>query len=258
MKNDSAEKLKDKVAVVTGGNSGIGLATARLFIQEGANVVIVGRNRDTLNRTASELGPRAIAIAADLGKIADIAKLRAEIERRHRHIDVIFANAGIANFHEIEEATEDDFDQLFAVNVKGVFFTIQYLAPLLRPKGSIVITSSVAARSARPPAAIYAATKAAVTALGKAFAAAFVDRGIRVNIISPGPIDTPIFGRSEKATPEQVTEMKRHLEGSIPMRRFGRSEEVAQAVMFLASDEASFVTGADLPVDGGALELARR
>jgi len=243
-------KLAGKVALVTGGNSGIGLATAKRFAAEGAQVVITGRNAETLKKAAAEIGHNVLAIQSDVSKLPDIDKVYAEIKAKFGHLDVVFANAGIALFSPFADSTEELFDSQFNTNVKGLFFTVQKALPLLKDGSSIILNASVVAGKGMANASVYSATKAAVRSLAQTWLVDLKDRQIRVNAVSPGPIATPIFGRMGMEA-AQVTETEKHLASLVPMGRMGQPEEIANAVLFLASSESSYVNGVNLLVDGG-------
>ena len=246
----SGSRFEGKVALVTGGNSGIGRAVAERLVGEGARVVVVGRDRETVDATAAALGAAAHGIVADTSKLADLDRvIAATRDFGGGRLDVVFANAGFATFGPLAAMTEEAWDGMFDVNVKGVYFTVQKAVPLMRAGGAIVLNASVAAGKGNPVGSIYGASKAAVRSFGRTIAAELVERGIRVNVVSPGPIETPIFDRM--MTPEQVAELKVAWAARNPMKRFGTTDEVAAAVLFLASDDASYVTGVDLLVDGG-------
>ena len=246
----SGSRFEGKVALVTGGNSGIGRAVAERLVGEGARVVVVGRNRETVDATAAALGAAAHGIVADTSKLADLDRvIAATRDFGGGRLDVVFANAGAATFGPLAAMTEEAWDGMFDVNVKGVYFTVQKAVPLMRAGGAIVLNASVAAGKGNPVGSIYGASKAAVRSFGRTIAAELVERGIRVNVVSPGPVETPIFDRM--MTPEQVAELKVAWAARNPMKRFGTTDEVAAAVLFLASDDASYVTGVDLLVDGG-------
>ncbi len=243
-------RLTGKVAVVTGGNSGIGLATAQRFHEEGARVVISGRDQKTLDQAVKTIGGDIIAIRADVSKLGDLDRLYKTVADKFGKIDVLFANAGIAKFAPVNDSTEILFDEVFDVNVKGVYFTIQKALPLLNDGASIIINSSVVNETGAAGASVYAATKAAVRSFARTLTTELVDRGIRINVVSPGPITTPIFGRTGLPQ-EQVDEFARDIVSKVPMKRFGKPEEVADAVLFLATPESSYITGVDINVDGG-------
>lgn len=245
-------RFHDKVTVVIGGNSGIGLASAQAFALEGARVVITGRDTATLARAAQSIGRGVLPIRCDVSDLRQIEALVAEIRAQLGRIDVLFVNAGTGAFIPIEAVTERDWDHLMAVNLKGVFFTVQKALPLMPKGGAIVLNSSIGWKKGIPTGSVYAASKAGVRALGRNFAAELVGRGIRVNVVSPGPIDTPIIGRTAGLAPEMIPELRKQMLANTPMRRMGEPAEVARAALFLASEEASFITGVDLLVDGGA------
>jgi NAD(P)-dependent dehydrogenase (short-subunit alcohol dehydrogenase family) len=243
-------KLTGKVAVVTGGNSGIGLATAKRFREEGAQVVISGRDQKTLDEAVKTIGDGVVAIRGDVSKLSDLDKLYKTVADKFGKIDVLFANAGIAKFAPVADSGEEMFDEVFDVNVKGVYFTIQKALPLLNDGASIIINSSVVSETGMANGSVYAATKAAVRSFARTLTAELVERGIRVNVVSPGPIVTPIFGRTGLSK-EQVDEFAKGVVAQVPMKRFGQPEEVASTVLFLATPESSYITGVDINVDGG-------
>lgn len=242
-------QLTNKIIVITGGTTGIGFATAKLAIDQGARVVVTGRDPKTLAAARSELGGKADVIAADSTRLDDLDRLFAEVRTRHGRIDLLFVNAGGGSFRPIEEADEAHYDQIMDLNAKSAFFTIQKALPLLGRGSSVVLNASIVASKGFPGAAVYSLAKAAVRQIARSFGAELVTRGIRVNAISPGPIDTPIFDKVGLGDGRDgfVAQM----EASNPMQRIGRSEEVARAVLFFGSDGASFITGVDLPIDGG-------
>lgn len=246
--------LSGKIAVITGGNSGIGLATAERFISDGAKVVLFGRNATTLNRAVEALGANATGVRGDVTKAADLDALAKHVRAQHGRIDVLFINAGVAEFAPIDAASEEHFDKLFSINVKGAYFTIQKLLPLLSAGASVVLTTSGANEIGMPGASVYSATKAALRNLARTLSADLVSRGVRVNAVSPGPIETPIFGRMG-LPPEHVEGLAAQMKSQVPVGRLGKPEEVAAAVAFLSSDEARFIVGAELVVDGGMTQL---
>jgi NAD(P)-dependent dehydrogenase (short-subunit alcohol dehydrogenase family) len=246
--------LQNKVALITGGTTGIGLATAKLFQKEGAQVAITGRNPETLKAAESELGPKAAVLRADAANLAEIADVTDQIRKRFGRIDILFANAGIAKFSPISDATESLFDDMFDVNVKGLYFTIQKALPLIPDGGAILLNASVAGSKGYPDTSIYSATKAAVRSFGRTLAAELAPRGIRVNTISPGPISTPIFNKVGLPA-EAVAGMKENFVSGVALKRIGEPDEVAQAALFLASTAASYISGSELFVDGGMAEL---
>ena len=248
------KKFEGKVAVVTGGSSGIGLAAARLLHDQGAKVVISGRNQNALTAAAREIGGETLAIPADVAKPADLDALFAKVVKTFGKVDILFANAGIAKFAPIADSSETLYDEIFGINVKGTFFTIQKSLSYLNDGAAIVINTSLADRVGLPGSSVYAASKAALRSLVRVAAAELVGRGIRVNAVSPGPIATPIFGKLGMSK-EEVDELAGVIMGRVPMKRLGAGEDVANAVSFLASTDASYVTGVELNVDGGAGQL---
>ena len=243
-------KLNDKVAVITGGTTGIGFATARRFVDEGARVIFTGRTQSSLDAAQAELGERALGVRGDVAKLADLDRLYATVRQRFGRVDTLFANAGVARFAPAELVDEAFFDSLFDVNVKGLFFTVTKALPLMSKGGTIVLNSSIANSSGLPSTTVYSATKAAVRSLARTLCNELGPRGIRVNAVSPGPIETPIFGKLglPKETADAFAET---ITQRTPLARLGRPEEVANAVLFLASDESSYVLGAEFVVDGG-------
>jgi len=243
-------KLNGKVAVITGGNSGIGLATAKLFRAEGAKVAIAGRDQKTLDSATKEIGDGTLAVRADVAKLADIDKLYAAVKEKFGKIDVLFANAGIAKFAPVEQSSEQFFDEQFNINVKGLYFTIQKALPLLNDGASIILNSSVAGVKGTHTASVYSATKAAVRSFARTLTNELIGRGIRVNVVSPGPITTPIFGRTGLPQ-EAIDDFSKSVLSTVPMKRFGEADEVGKAVVFLASSDSSYISGQELFVDGG-------
>ena len=244
------KRLEGKVAVVTGGNSGIGLATAKRLQEEGARVAISGRGRQTLDEAVRTIGNGVVAVQADVAKPADMDKLYAEVNRKLGKIDVLFVNAGVAKFAPFAETSESLFDEQFDINIKGAYFTIQMALPLLNDGASIILNTSVADQKGNAGTSAYSATKAALRSLARTTAAELVSRGIRVNAVAPGPIETPIFGRTGLPK-EQIDEFAKEITAKVPMKRLGRPEEVAATVAFLASQDASYITGIEINVDGG-------
>lgn len=247
-------RLENKVAVITGGNSGIGLATAKRFLDEGARVAISGRSQKTLDEAVKSLGNDVLAVQADAARIADTEKLFAAIQQKFGKIDVLFVNAGVGKFAPLEFVTEEMYDETFGINAKGAYFTIQKALPHLNEGSSIVLNTSVASHIGAINGSVYAATKAAMRSFTRSLAAELVGRKIRVNAVAPGATETPIFGRSG-LSPDQVAELRKRFLADIPMQRFGQPEEIAAAVAFLASSDASFITGVELDVDGGKGQL---
>ena len=248
------KKLDGKVAVVTGGNSGIGLATAREFKQQGAKVVITVRDQQTLDDAKQELGGDVLAVRSDTSRLADIDKLFAVVREKLGKIDVLFINAGVGKFVPLESVTEEFFDSIMDINFKGAYFTIQKALPLLSDNASIVLNASINAYIGMPNTSVYAASKAALITLARTLSAELVDRGIRVNVVSPGPVATPIFGKLGIAA-DALDEVVKNVQTQVPMKRFGRPEEIAKAVLFLASDDASFLLGTEIVADGGMSQL---
>jgi NAD(P)-dependent dehydrogenase (short-subunit alcohol dehydrogenase family) len=243
-------RLVGKVAVITGANSGIGLETAKRFVEEGAQVVITGRRKDELDKAAAEIGENVVAVQGDVSHLEDLDRLYAEVKAKFGHIDILFANAGLGQVAPLGAVTEEHFDREFDVNVKGLFFSVQKALPLFKDGGSIILNSSVAGHKGIGGFSVYSATKAAVRSFARSWTSDLKERKIRVNAISPGPIETPIFGKMG-LTKEQSAEFANSIISSVPLGRVGQSEEVAAAATFLASDESSYITGIDLSVDGG-------
>jgi len=247
-------KLEGKVAVVTGGNSGIGLATAKRFVAEGAYVFITGRRQAELDAAVKEIGQNVTALQGDVSKLADLDRLYATVRARKGRIDILFANAGSATLAPLGEITEEHFDTIFNTNVKGLLFTVQKALPLIPDGGSIILNASIVASTGNPAFSVYSATKAAVRSFARTWILDLKERKIRVNAISPGPINTPgLYGLGQTAGVGD--QLKEGLIASVPMGRIGTSDEIAKAVVFLASDDSSFVTGAELFVDGGAAQI---
>ncbi len=247
-------KLNNRVAIVTGGSSGIGLATAQRFIADGAQVVITGRNQETLGGAVAELGDRATGILGDVANLEDLDRLFAQIREQFGRVDVLFANAGIAPFVPFEAVTEEHFDSLFNINVRGLFFTVQKALPLLSEGASVILNASVVAQSGIPNTSIYSATKAAVRSLGRTLASELSPRSIRVNVVSPGLIETPLVGKLG-LSPDEIEAFAGQVVQQTPLGRLGKPEEIAATVAFLASDDASYFTGADLVADGGMIQV---
>ena len=246
--------LNNKIAVITGGSTGIGLATAQRFIEDGAQVVITGRNQEALELAMAELGDRATGIRGDVANLEDLDRLFAQVQQQFGRIDVLFANAGIAPFVPFEAVTEEHFDGLFNINVRGLFFTVQKALPLLSENASIILNASVVAQSGLRNTSVYSATKAAVRSLGRTLAAELSPRGIRVNVVSPGLTQTPLVGKLGLSK-DELDAFGAQMVQQTPLGRLGRPEEIAATAAFLASDEASFFTGADLVADGGLIQV---
>jgi NAD(P)-dependent dehydrogenase (short-subunit alcohol dehydrogenase family) len=243
-------KLNNKVAVITGGTTGIGLATAKRFVAEGAKVIITGTNPMTLEAAKAELGGDVDVMASDASDGTAVKALFEQVGEKHGKVDVLFLNAGIARFAPWDQHSEEDFDRQFAVNVKGPWLAIKHAMPVLRDGASIIATTSVSNRIALQGASAYSATKAALHQMVRTAAAELSPRGIRVNSVSPGPIETPIYGKMDMPAAD-ADQMAAGIVSQVPLGRFGSSEEVANVVLFLASDEASFVQGQEYAVDGG-------
>src|SRR5579871_4628397 len=255
MSNNHGQKLAGKVAVITGGSSGIGLATAKRFVEEGAHVVITGRREKELKEAAAFIGRNVTTVAGDVSRLDDLDRLYVAVKEKHGHIDVLFANAGAGTIAPLAVATEAHFDQTFDVNVKGMFFTVQKALPLFNDGGSIILTSSVTNVLGAPAFSAYAASKAAVRNFARAWTMELKDRKIRVNCMSPGPTDTPALETTTGLTAEQAKQAAEQFASQIPLGRRGEPEEIAAAVLFLACEESSFITGIDLPVDGGLAQV---
>jgi NAD(P)-dependent dehydrogenase (short-subunit alcohol dehydrogenase family) len=247
-------KLTGKVAVITGGSSGIGLATAKRFIQEGAYVYITGRRQSELDKAKAALGAQVGTVQGDVAELADLDGLYKTIAAEKRRVDILVANAGFVEFGFLATATPEHFDKTFNINARGVFFTVQKALPLMNDGGSIVLVSSCVHLMGVPQYTVYGATKAALRSWARSWAAELKDRKIRVNNLSPGATETPIIDGQFK-TKDEADGARKHFSGLIPLGRMGRAEELANAAFFLASDESSYVTGADLVVDGGWTQI---
>ncbi|MDH3647785.1 MAG: glucose 1-dehydrogenase [Gammaproteobacteria bacterium] len=247
-------ELKEKVAVVTGGNSGIGFSAAEQLVREGAKVVIFGRNAESLDKAATKLGSKAIAVQGDVANLADLDKLFATTRERFGHIDVLFVNAGIVEFAPIDQVDEAHFDRITDINLKGALFTVQKALPLLRDGASIIFNTSVVNQIGLPAASVYSATKAALRSLARTLATDLAPRKIRVNAVSPGLIRTPILSRTGLPEADQQAFGKQVSEQT-PLARVGEPEEIASAVVFLAGQGSSYVNGAELAVDGGFAQV---
>jgi NAD(P)-dependent dehydrogenase (short-subunit alcohol dehydrogenase family) len=244
------KKLENKVAVVTGGNSGIGLATAKLYAAQGAKVAITGRNKTTLDTAVTEIGEGAIGIISDVADLSSIAPAYEQVVNAFGKIDVLVVNAGVFVAAPLADFTEEMFDSVSDINVKGAFFSVQKALPYLNDGASVIITSSAVSNKAMATASAYAASKAAVTSLARSFSAELLDRKIRVNVLSPGPIVTPIFGRNGLSV-EEVDGMKSYMTNLVPIKRLGNVEEIAEGFLYLASADSTFMVGGDLVLDGG-------
>ena len=243
-------KLAGKTALITGGTSGIGLAAARLFHSEGARVFVTGRSEKTLAEAKKQLPPDVTTLRSDASKLAEIDALAATLGGKVDHIDVLFANAGIAKFLPFETITPEIFDEMFATNFRGAYFTIQKLLPLLRSGSSVVLTTSIAADLGIATSSAYGATKAALSSLARTLSNELAPRGIRVNEVSPGPIETPIYDKLGMQAAETAG-FKGTMAGLVPLKRMGTPEEVAKSALFLASDDSSYLLGSKIRIDGG-------
>jgi len=254
MSMNDGKRLTGKIAVITGGNSGIGLATAKRFVEEGAHVVITGRREKELKEAAAFIGRNVTAVAGDVSNLEDLDRLYAVVKEKHGHVDILFANAGAGTVAPLEVATEAHFDQTFDVNVKGLFFTVQKALPLFKDGGSIILNSSVSNVMGVPGFTAYAASKAAVRNFARGWTMELKDRKIRVNSMSPGAIETPAL-ENTGLTAEQIEQAAAQWVSQSPLGRRGKPEEIAAAVLFLASDESSYIAGVDLAVDGGMAQV---
>jgi NAD(P)-dependent dehydrogenase (short-subunit alcohol dehydrogenase family) len=250
-KEKNMGKLEGKIALVTGGNSGIGLATAKQFVKEGAYVFITGRRDQELAAAVKEIGRNVTGVQGDVSNLDDLDRLFAQIKREKGKLDIVFANAGFANFAPLGKVTEEHYDSLFNVNVKGLLFTVQKALPLMPDGASIILNASIVASKALAPEwSVYSATKAAVRSFARTWTTDLKDRRIRVNVVSPGYTDTPPWHSTEAA--EQGMKM---ISNTVPLGRFGTPDEIAKAVLFLASDDSSYITGTELFVDGGVAQV---
>ncbi len=257
-----SKKLEGKIAVITGGNSGIGLATAHLFVQEGAYVFIVGRRQSELDAAVKQIGKNIFGIQCDVSNLEDLDRLYDIVKQQKGRVDILFANAGIVESTSLESISEDHFDKIFNVNVKGLLFTVQKALPLFQDGsssngggGSIILTGSIAGSKGYEGISVYSATKAAVRSFARSWTVELKQRKIRVNVVSPGPIDTPILSAGIKLSEEQIEQFKASIVNVLPLGRMGNPDEVAKAVLFLASDDSSYVSGIELFVDGGMAQI---
>jgi NAD(P)-dependent dehydrogenase (short-subunit alcohol dehydrogenase family) len=247
-------KLSGKIAVITGGNSGMGLATAQLFAREGAKVIITGRRQKELDEAVESIGVDAEGVLGDVSRLSDLDKLHDHVKAKYGRVDVIFANAGLGSLAPIDQVTEAQFDETFNVNVKGTYFTVQKLLPLVPDGGSIILNASIASSKGMEAFSVYSATKAAVRSLARTLTTDLKARKIRVNAISPGPIDTPIFGKTG-LTEQEIEGFKSGITSQVPLGRIGLPEEIAKPALFLASDDSSYISGIELTVDGGMAQV---
>ena len=248
-------KLDGKIALITGGNSGIGLATGKQFVNEGAYVFITGRREQELGRAAKEIGRNVTGVQGDVSNLSDLDRLFAQIKREKGRLDVIFANVGFARYAALGSITEELYDSTFDINVKGVVFTVQKALPLLPDGASVILNASIVASKGFASNSVYSATKAAVRSFARTWTTDLKERRIRVNAISPGSIDTPGLSDLFASSSEVGEQRKAMIASTVPLGRFGRPGEIAKAVVFLASDDASYVTGIELFVDGGVAQV---
>jgi NAD(P)-dependent dehydrogenase (short-subunit alcohol dehydrogenase family) len=248
------KRYENKTVLVTGGNSGIGLATAIRFAQEGARVIITGRDQATLDSAREQIGSSTIALKNDQGDIQAAKLLAATLREQGISLDAVLINAGIAKFAPLADVEESLWDQTFNINVKGAFFTIQALLPLLNRGAAVILNGSINAHIGMPSSSVYAASKAALISFAKTMSSELVERGVRVNVVSPGPVSTPIYGKL--GVPDaQLGELAASIQAQVPIKRFGTPEEIAGAILYMASPEAAFIVGTELIVDGGMSQL---
>jgi NAD(P)-dependent dehydrogenase (short-subunit alcohol dehydrogenase family) len=248
------KRFANKTVLVTGGNSGIGLAAAQQFANEGARVVITGRDQAKLDEAREQLGSGAIAIVSDAGDSKSAAALGAKLGALGLTLDAVFINAGVAKFSPLAGVDDAFWDEMFNINVKGAYFTIQAVTPLLNQGAAVILNGSINAHIGMENSSVYAASKAALISLAKTLSAELIGRGARVNVVSPGPVATPLYGKLGMA-PEQLSEVAAGIQSMIPLKRFGTPEEVASAVVYLSTPEAAFIVGTELIVDGGMSQL---
>lgn len=248
------KRLERKNAVITGGNSGIGLATAKAFVEQGARVIIFGRNQKSLDEAVKTVGGGILAVKGDVASMADLDILFNTAKEKLGSLDVLFVNAGIGKFAPFESISEAFFDEVMAVNFKGAFFTVQKALPLLNKNASVILTTSITNQIGMQNSSVYAASKAALRSLARTLSGELVGKGIRVNAISPGPVATPIYDRMGMPK-EAMDQMAKGIQEQTPMKRFGNPEEIAQAALFLAASDSSFMLGAEVVADGGMSQL---
>lgn len=251
----TTQRLSGKIALITGGSSGLGLATAQEFVAEGAHVFITGRHQGELDAAAKQIGTNITAVRGDIAKLDDLDRLYATIKEQKGRLDILFANAGSGEFMALEEVTEEHFDKYFGINVKGTLFTVQKALPLMSAGGSIVLNGSIASVKGIPGFGVYGATKAALRSFARTWIVDLKGRGIRVNVVSPGTVVTPAYKTELGMNDEQIEEFKAQASATTPLGRTGTAAEIAKAVAFLASDDSSFVNGIELFVDGGAAQI---
>jgi NAD(P)-dependent dehydrogenase (short-subunit alcohol dehydrogenase family) len=242
------KRLDGKIAVITGGNSGIGLATAQRFVEEGAYVFITGRRQDQLDTAVNQIGRNVIGVQSDVSNLADLDRLYETVKQQKGRIDILFANAGVFENASLGSITQEHFDKIFSVNVKGVLFTVQKALPLFQAGGSIILIASVAGSKGFEGSTVYSATKAAIRSFARSWTVDLKNRKIRVNAVSPGVIETPMSA-------ELSEQLKTILVSTVPLGRMGRPDEIAKAVAFLASDDSSYITGIELFIDGGLAQI---
>lgn len=246
--------FQDKVVAITGGNSGIGLAAAQEFARRGARLALLGRDAQTLAAAADSLGRETLTVQGDVARLTDLDRFAAAIGERFGRLDSLFVNAGLVTLGPLETFSEEDFDRVMDVNFKGAYFTIQRALPLFTGGGTIVLNTSINANIGMPTTSAYAASKAALISLARTLSAELLPRGVRVNAVSPGPVSTPIFGRTGMPD-EQLQAFAQGVQAQVPLGRFGTPDEIAQAVVFLASPASSFIVGTELVADGGMSQL---
>jgi NAD(P)-dependent dehydrogenase (short-subunit alcohol dehydrogenase family) len=248
-------RFSNRIVLVIGGNSGIGRAAALAYAAEGGTVAITGRDPKTLAAVAGEIGPGTLAVQADIGDVASTDEVARQLRERHGRVDVLFVNAGVGGFAPVPAVTPELWDQVHDVNLRGCFFAAQKILPLMGRGASIVFTGSIGSQLAAPANVVYASSKAGLRAVTRIFAVELVAQGIRVNMVSPGPTETPIIYRNPGMDEKAADALRQMMIANTPMKRMGTPEEIARAVLFLSSEEASFITGVDLFVDGGVIEL---
>lgn len=249
-----SKKLDGKVALVTGGSTGIGLATAARFAEEGATVFITGRRKEELDIAVKQIGPKTVAVQGDVSKLADLDRLYDVIKQKAGRLDVLFANAGGGEFAPLGQITEAHYDKWFGINVKGLLFTVQKALPLMPDGASIILNASIVSQKGMPAFSVYSATKAAVRSFARSWTTDLKDRKIRVNALSPGPIETPAMD-GLAGDEEKTKQFKAQMAAQVPLGRIGQPDEIAKAAVFLASDDSSYVTGIELFVDGGMIQV---
>jgi NAD(P)-dependent dehydrogenase (short-subunit alcohol dehydrogenase family) len=249
-----SQRLAGKVAVVTGGSTGIGLATAERFAAEGARVFVTGRRPEELAAAVKRIGHGAVGVQGDVAKLADLDRLYATVKAQAGRVDVLFANAGVGEFAPIGQVTEAHFDRVFGINVKGLLFTVQKALPLMPDGAAVILNASIVSVKGMPAFGVYSATKAAVRSFARTWANELKDRRIRVNAVSPGPIETPAID-GLAGSPEKGQDFLKEMAKGVPLGRVGQPDEIAKAVVFLASDDASYVNGVELFVDGGMVQV---